>query len=94
MHQISLWLCLALCLGWLGGSCDGFGQFHMKHYQLQRGYNSPDDSSENDNSVLRKCPISIFHIVYIHSLTLFAFQVPIAAACGSSPSSCPAALYC
>lgn len=54
MHQISLWLCVALCLGWLGGSCDGFGQFHMKHYQLQRGYNSPDDSSENDNSVLRK----------------------------------------
>lgn len=54
MHQISLWICLALGLAWLSGSCIGFGQFHMKHYQLQRGYNSPDDSGEDDNSVLRK----------------------------------------
>ncbi|EDV95392.1 uncharacterized protein CG1552 isoform X2 [Drosophila grimshawi] len=54
MHSLlaGIWLSLALCLGWLG-CCNGFGQFHMKRYQLQRGYNSQDDSSENDNSVLR-----------------------------------------
>ncbi|KAH8415322.1 hypothetical protein KR222_003481 [Zaprionus bogoriensis] len=51
MHQLSLWLWLSLCLA----GCAAFGQFHMKHYHLQRGYNSPDssDSGENDNSVLR-----------------------------------------
>ncbi|XP_034106814.1 uncharacterized protein CG1552 isoform X2 [Drosophila nasuta] len=55
-QQLSMWLQLALglglCLAWLD-CAEGFGQFHMKHYQLQRGYNNPDDSSENDNSVLR-----------------------------------------
>ncbi|ALC48970.1 CG1552 [Drosophila busckii] len=50
--QVLLRLCIWLGLGLLMG-CTGFGQFHMKRYQLQRGYNNPDDSSENDNSVLR-----------------------------------------
>ncbi|XP_030378256.1 uncharacterized protein CG1552 isoform X2 [Scaptodrosophila lebanonensis] len=46
LHSV-LWVCLCLA------SCLGFGQFHMKHYQLQRNYNTPDDSGEDDNSVLR-----------------------------------------
>ncbi|XP_034481350.1 uncharacterized protein CG1552 isoform X2 [Drosophila innubila] len=54
MHQLSLslWLCVCFGLSCLSYS-QGFGQFHMKHYQLQRGYNNPDDSSENNNGVLR-----------------------------------------
>ncbi|XP_023179768.1 uncharacterized protein CG1552 isoform X2 [Drosophila hydei] len=51
MYLLQLLAAAWLSLTWLS-SCQGFGQFHMKRYQLQRGYN-PDDSSENDNSVLR-----------------------------------------
>ncbi|EDX16548.1 GD24541 [Drosophila simulans] len=47
LEKIWVLLCLAL-VGVLG-----FGQFHMKHYQLQRNYNTQEDSGENDNSVLR-----------------------------------------
>ncbi|XP_017089677.2 uncharacterized protein CG1552 isoform X1 [Drosophila bipectinata] len=43
---------LGLTLVAIGG-VHSFGQFHMKHYQLQRNYNTQEDSSENDNSVLR-----------------------------------------
>jgi len=48
LEKIWVLLCLAL-VGVLG-----FGQFHMKHYQLQRNYNTQEDSGENDNSVLRE----------------------------------------
>ncbi|XP_017872314.1 PREDICTED: uncharacterized protein CG1552 isoform X1 [Drosophila arizonae] len=51
MYPLQLLAAAWLSLAWLS-SCQGFGQFHMKRYQLQRGYN-PDDSSESDNSVLR-----------------------------------------
>ncbi|SPP89772.1 uncharacterized protein CG1552 isoform X2 [Drosophila guanche] len=44
-----LWV--LMCLALVG--CQGFGQFHMKHYQLQRNYIAQEDSGENDNSVLR-----------------------------------------
>ncbi|XP_068159207.1 uncharacterized protein CG1552 isoform X1 [Drosophila tropicalis] len=45
---------ILLVLGLALVGCEGFGQFHMKHYQLQRNYNNhQEDSSENDNSVLR-----------------------------------------
>ncbi|XP_017135209.1 uncharacterized protein CG1552 isoform X1 [Drosophila miranda] len=44
-----IWVLLSLALV----GCLGFGQFHMKHYQMQRNYNAQEDSGENDNSVLR-----------------------------------------
>lgn len=95
MYLLQLLAAAWLSLAWLS-SCQGFGQFHMKRYQLQRGYN-PDDSSENDNSVLRK---SSLHMEYLNpsviSLSLSlrrllsplhvgAVKVPAAPACSAQP---------
>lgn len=92
MYLLQLLAAAWLSLTWLS-SCQGFGQFHMKRYQLQRGYN-PDDSSENDNSVLRKTYIYIWRIylsIDIHSIVL---QAPTGAACGSNRSSCRVGSSC
>ncbi|KAH8284416.1 hypothetical protein KR018_005974 [Drosophila ironensis] len=53
LEKMGVLLGLALLAAIAIGGVQGFGQFHMKHYQLQRNYNTQEDSSENDNSVLR-----------------------------------------